>query len=229
MTRQEIQTAAKRLPVLLLAGVMTTAQAQQIVTPQQTPFPENPDFETLEIETLHVQGNVYMLAGAGANIAVQIGHEGALVVGQQRVGAESDLQPRRAHALESREKRHGARVAAGDAVDDPLIDGLVVEEEGRDDPLGGMQVSGDGFAAMAATLRRLADEVCGGRLAYFLEGGYSFSGLRQGIDAVLDTSLAPEAPDLPPPVEAPRESLLDRLVGRVIAVHGERYRELGAS
>ncbi len=99
----------------------------------------------------------------------------------------------------------------------------------RDDPLGGMQVSGDGFAAMAATLRSLADEVCGGRLAYFLEGGYSFSGLRQGAGAVLDASLAPEAPDLPLPVEAPRGSLLDQLVGRVIAVHGERYRELGAS
>jgi acetoin utilization deacetylase AcuC-like enzyme len=99
----------------------------------------------------------------------------------------------------------------------------------RDDPLGGMQVSGDGFAAMAATLRRLADEICGGRLAYFLEGGYSSSGLRQGAGAVLDASLAPEARNLPPPVEAPRGSLLDQLVGRVIAVHGARYRELGAS
>jgi glyoxylase-like metal-dependent hydrolase (beta-lactamase superfamily II) len=33
-----------------------------------------------EIETVHVQGNVYMLVGAGANIAVQIGEEGVLVV-----------------------------------------------------------------------------------------------------------------------------------------------------
>ena len=33
-----------------------------------------------EIETVHVQGNVYMLVGAGANIAVQIGNEGVLVV-----------------------------------------------------------------------------------------------------------------------------------------------------
>jgi glyoxylase-like metal-dependent hydrolase (beta-lactamase superfamily II) len=33
-----------------------------------------------EIETVHVQGNVYMLVGAGANIAVQIGDEGVLVV-----------------------------------------------------------------------------------------------------------------------------------------------------
>jgi len=33
-----------------------------------------------EIETFHVQGNVYLLVGAGANIAVQIGDEGVLVV-----------------------------------------------------------------------------------------------------------------------------------------------------
>lgn len=32
------------------------------------------------IETFHVQGNVYMLAGSGANIAVQIGDDGIIVV-----------------------------------------------------------------------------------------------------------------------------------------------------
>ncbi len=33
-----------------------------------------------DVKTFHVQGNVYMLAGAGANIAVQIGEDGILVV-----------------------------------------------------------------------------------------------------------------------------------------------------
>jgi cyclase len=33
-----------------------------------------------EIKTFHVQGNVYMLVGAGANIAVQIGDDGVMVV-----------------------------------------------------------------------------------------------------------------------------------------------------
>jgi glyoxylase-like metal-dependent hydrolase (beta-lactamase superfamily II) len=32
------------------------------------------------VETYHVQGNVYMLAGAGANVAVQVGADGVLVV-----------------------------------------------------------------------------------------------------------------------------------------------------
>jgi glyoxylase-like metal-dependent hydrolase (beta-lactamase superfamily II) len=58
----------------------STAFAQQILTPRQTPFPANPNFSQLEVETLHVQGNVYMLAGAGANITVQIGDTGVLLV-----------------------------------------------------------------------------------------------------------------------------------------------------
>src|SRR5262249_295379 len=33
-----------------------------------------------EIKTFHVQGNVYMLVGAGANVVVQIGDEGVVVV-----------------------------------------------------------------------------------------------------------------------------------------------------
>jgi acetoin utilization deacetylase AcuC-like enzyme len=98
-----------------------------------------------------------------------------------------------------------------------------------DDPLAGMRLSKQGFAAMAAIVRSLADEVCGGRLAYFLEGGYSPSGLRQGTDAVLDATLAPEAPSLPAPIEAPRGSLLEQLVGNVKTVHGSRYPGLGAS
>jgi cyclase len=38
------------------------------------------DAGDLQIRTLKVQGNVYMLAGGGANVAVQVGDEGVLVV-----------------------------------------------------------------------------------------------------------------------------------------------------
>jgi glyoxylase-like metal-dependent hydrolase (beta-lactamase superfamily II) len=56
------------------------AAGQQIRTPRQTPFPQNPDFAKLEVETLPVQGNIHLLAGAGGNIAVQIGDDGVLLV-----------------------------------------------------------------------------------------------------------------------------------------------------
>jgi cyclase len=44
------------------------------------PAPRTVNEVKSEIETFHVQGNVYMLVGAGANIAVQIGDEGVMVV-----------------------------------------------------------------------------------------------------------------------------------------------------
>ena len=43
-------------------------------------IPPRPSEVHSEIETVHVQGNVYMLVGAGANVAVQIGDEGVVVV-----------------------------------------------------------------------------------------------------------------------------------------------------
>ena len=39
---------------------------------------KNPD--TGEVQLLPVQGNVYMLAGAGGNVVVQVGPSGGLVV-----------------------------------------------------------------------------------------------------------------------------------------------------
>jgi cyclase len=44
------------------------------------PRPAAPDSASGDIKTFHVQGNVYMLVGAGANVAVQIGDEGVVVV-----------------------------------------------------------------------------------------------------------------------------------------------------
>src|SRR5215831_18859141 len=44
------------------------------------PRPAAPDSASGDIKIFHVQGNVYMLVGAGANVAVQIGDEGVVVV-----------------------------------------------------------------------------------------------------------------------------------------------------
>jgi glyoxylase-like metal-dependent hydrolase (beta-lactamase superfamily II) len=62
--------------------MLATAQqpAQQIRTPKQVRIPQNPDFSKLEVETLKVQGNVSLIAGAGGNIAVQTGDQGVLIV-----------------------------------------------------------------------------------------------------------------------------------------------------
>jgi len=80
-TRRTGHTALKALGVLLTAAACTVAlNAQQIRTAKQMPFPQKPDWAKQEVETLHVQGQVYLLAGAGGNIAVQAGNGGVLLV-----------------------------------------------------------------------------------------------------------------------------------------------------
>ncbi|HLQ78614.1 MAG TPA: MBL fold metallo-hydrolase [Terriglobia bacterium] len=68
--------------LVLTAGfaALISAQQAQIRTPRQTMFYVNPDFSKMEVQTLHVQGNIYLLAGAGGNIAVQTGDDGVLMV-----------------------------------------------------------------------------------------------------------------------------------------------------
>jgi len=97
----------------------------------------------------------------------------------------------------------------------------------RDDPLASMEVSGAGFAALTRIVRALAEDLCGGRLVFLLEGGYAESGLYEGTAAVLDA--LDEASPAPPPLpNAPPGSTLRGLVDRVAAVHGSRFPGIGA-
>lgn len=49
------------------------------------------DFSAVEIEILHVQGNVYALFGAGGNTTVQVGPAGVIVVDTQYAGMSEKL------------------------------------------------------------------------------------------------------------------------------------------
>ncbi len=60
------------------------------------------------------------------------------------------------------------------------------------DPLGGMQITKQGFSAMAAELLDLAAQFCQKRLLCALEGGYDLQGLHDGVEQVLH-QLAGEA------------------------------------
>jgi len=84
LARRRSASLALRVAAVALAaaavGVPAGAGAQDARTARQTPFPAKPDFAALDVETLHVQGNVYLIAGAGANIAAQIGDDGVVIV-----------------------------------------------------------------------------------------------------------------------------------------------------
>jgi len=66
----------KALAAFALAGAVVLVQ--RVSTQQNTPAQHWGS--NGEINTFHVQGNVYLLVGAGGNIAVQTGDEGVLVV-----------------------------------------------------------------------------------------------------------------------------------------------------
>lgn len=53
------------------------------------------------------------------------------------------------------------------------------------DPLGGMHVTAEGFGNMGQLLMEAADELCNGKIAFFLEGGYSLDGLKESVKELL--------------------------------------------
>ena len=57
------------------------------------------------------------------------------------------------------------------------------------DPLALMQLSVTGFAQMVKIIKGLADELCGGRLVFTLEGGYNVNALAASIKATFDVLL----------------------------------------
>ena len=97
----------------------------------------------------------------------------------------------------------------------------------RDDPLASMLVTGAGFAELARIARALAEEVCGGRVAFILEGGYSPTGLAEGTAALLDTLLERETPALAPLPPLVRGGTLAGLVSQVAHLHKDRYPRIG--
>jgi acetoin utilization deacetylase AcuC-like enzyme len=98
----------------------------------------------------------------------------------------------------------------------------------RDDPLASMQLTRDGYTEMTRIVRALADDLCGGRVAFVLEGGYAPSGLFEGSGAVLDALLETEPAPLGAAPDAPPGSTLGHVVAQVAAVHRRRYPDLGA-
>ena len=59
------------------------------------------------------------------------------------------------------------------------------------DPLGSMQVTGQGFGTLAALVRDIAEKTCDGKVLITLEGGYNPDGLREGVREVLKAFQGP--------------------------------------
>jgi acetoin utilization deacetylase AcuC-like enzyme len=67
----------------------------------------------------------------------------------------------------------------------------------RDDPLGGMLLTEQGYAQLASVLNRIARATCEGRIIYVLEGGYNLAALAGSVTACIAESFScsAEVPD----------------------------------
>ncbi len=78
----------------------------------------------------------------------------------------------------------------------------------RADPLGGMNVTERGFAAMCSSVRALAEEVCGGKLVLLLEGGYDLEGLSQSVHACAEVLAGQRRDEFPSGASGPVTSAI---------------------
>jgi acetoin utilization deacetylase AcuC-like enzyme len=90
----------------------------------------------------------------------------------------------------------------------------------RLDPLGGMSVSVEGFAALTDELMAIAEESCGGKLLLVLEGGYDLDGQARSVGEVIRrlAGIRP-APDIP----ARASPALERELAPVFEVQGDYW------
>ena len=77
-----------------------------------------------------------------------------------------------------------------------------------DDPLGGMNVTREGYAAMTGEILRLARSTCAGRAVFVLEGGYHLGALEKSIVSVLAV-MSGERPSMGDPGDAAPELVRD--------------------
>jgi acetoin utilization deacetylase AcuC-like enzyme len=103
--------------------------------------------------------------------------------------------------------------------------GLILVSAGYDahwdDPLAYMQLSIGGYAAIAQALRDLAEELCGGRVVFTLEGGYHLEALAYSVLNTFGVLLGDEAWQLVDPLgpSPSRERPVTEVVERVRQIH----------
>ena len=67
----------------------------------------------------------------------------------------------------------------------------------QEDPIGGMQVTDDGFASLCGLVTAIADRYANGRIGLVLEGGYNVEALTRSAAACVNVLAGHVAPDAP--------------------------------
>ena len=94
------------------------------------------------------------------------------------------------------------------------------------DPLGGMDVTPSGFAALTRSIMEIADSCCGGKVVMTLEGGYNLQGLRDSVMAVLKELAGLSKTSTTDLLAKADQQTLDHVAKRVNEVHHQYWKSL---
>jgi len=94
------------------------------------------------------------------------------------------------------------------------------------DPLGGMRVTPEGFAALTSAIMNIADSCCDGRVVITLEGGYDLNGLRESVKAVLKELAGLSDTDHEQIASRADQGALNQAVNPVIRIHSQYWKNL---
>jgi len=96
----------------------------------------------------------------------------------------------------------------------------------EDDPLGGMEVTTNGFAALTRSILNIGKACCDGKVVITLEGGYNLEGLRSSVKMVLQELAGLSETDIAAILSKADEEMLDNAVKQVFRVHGRFWKNL---
>ena len=89
----------------------------------------------------------------------------------------------------------------------------------RDDPLGGMAVTAEGFAGLCGVVREIAGHSAGGKLVLVLEGGYDLAGLADSVHACVEVLAGAT-----PPVAAAASAAGEAALRQTLAAQRQHWR-----
>jgi acetoin utilization deacetylase AcuC-like enzyme len=98
-----------------------------------------------------------------------------------------------------------------------------------DDPLGGMRVTLQGFAALTRSILDTAKACCQGKVVMTLEGGYDLRGLAESVRTVLRELAGLQKADLEEIIAKADARRLIVLLSRIKRIHGRHWPRLAKS
>jgi len=96
----------------------------------------------------------------------------------------------------------------------------------ENDPLGGMRVTPQGFAALTSSIMNIAEACCDRKVVFTLEGGYDLNGLRDSVKAVLKEMAGLSMTDHEGIASQANQERLEQAVNRVIKIHQPYWESL---